>query len=199
MGYTQPHPAPSTMSGTWWAMVLRGIVAVLFGSAALLWPELTLLVLLACFGVYALIDGLLALVAGTRASEGRRWLLLAEGAIGFLVGLVVLFWPGQTAPVLVYAISAWAIFTGLLRVIMPVSFRRQIENAWLVGLGALSPCSSGSFWASCPGLAPSRWCGSSGSTRSSSASRWSCWVCSTGVIPRQTQAGSGKAGASEPL
>ncbi|HEX5847859.1 MAG TPA: HdeD family acid-resistance protein [Rubrobacter sp.] len=135
MGYTQPHPSPSTMSGTWWAMVLRGIVAVLFGSAALLWPELTLFVLLVCFGVYALIDGLLAIVAGIRASEGRRWLLLAEGAIGCLAGLVVLVWPGETALVLVYAISAWAIFTGLLKVIMAVSFRRQMEDVWLMGLG----------------------------------------------------------------
>jgi uncharacterized membrane protein HdeD (DUF308 family) len=96
---------------------------------------LTLFVLLVCFGVYALIDGLLAIVAGIRASEGRRWLLLAEGAIGCLAGLVVLVWPGETALVLVYVISAWAIFTGLLKVIMAVSFRRQIENAWLMGLG----------------------------------------------------------------
>ena len=30
----------------------------------------------------------------------------------------------------------WAtIFTGLLKVVMAVSFRRQIENGWLMGLG----------------------------------------------------------------
>lgn len=135
MGYTQPQPAQPTVSGTWWAMVLRGIVAVLFGLAALFWPGLTLFVLLVCFGVYALIDGLLAIVAGIRASEGRRWLLLAEGAIGVLAGLAVLFWPGGTALVLVYAISAWAILTGLLKVAMAILFRQQIENGWLMGLG----------------------------------------------------------------
>jgi uncharacterized membrane protein HdeD (DUF308 family) len=32
-------------------------------------------------------------------------------------------------------ISAWAIFTGLLKVVMAVSFRWQIENGWLMGLG----------------------------------------------------------------
>ena len=137
MGYTQPQPALPTMSGTWWAMVLRGIVAVLFGLAALFWPGLTLFVLLVCFGVYALVDGLLAIVAGIRASGGRRWLLLAEGTLGLLAGLVVLFWPGTTALVLVYAISAWAIFTGLLKVLMAVAFRREIENGWLMILGGL--------------------------------------------------------------
>jgi uncharacterized membrane protein HdeD (DUF308 family) len=52
-----------------------------------------------------------------------------------LAGLVVLFWPGETALVLVYVISAWPIFTGLLKVIMAISFRREIENWWLMGLG----------------------------------------------------------------
>ena len=135
MGYTQPQPALPMVSGNWWAMVLRGIAAVLFGLAALFWPGMTLLVLLVVFAVYALVDGLLAIVAGIRSPAGRRWLLLAEGALGLLAGLVVLFWPGTTALVLVYVISAWAIFTGLLKVVMAISFRRQIENGWLMGLG----------------------------------------------------------------
>jgi uncharacterized membrane protein HdeD (DUF308 family) len=152
MGYTQPQPALPTMSGTWWAMVfLRGIVAVLFGLTALFWPGLTLFVLLVCFGVYALVDGLLAIVAGIRASGGRRWLLLVEGTLGFLAGLVVLFWPGTTALVLVYVISAWAIFTGLLKVLMGVAFRRKIENGWLMILGGLLSVLFGIILGAMPG------------------------------------------------
>ncbi len=118
---------------------------MLFGLTALFWPGMTLLVLLVVFvALYALVDGLLAIVAGIRGPGGRRWLLLAESALSLLAGLVVLFWPGTTALVLVYVISAWAIFTGLLKVVMAISFRRQIENGWLMGLGGRSPCSSGS-------------------------------------------------------
>ncbi len=135
MGYAQPQPALPTASGNWGAMVLRGIAAVLFGLAALLWPGMTLLVLLVIFGAYALVDGLLAIVAGIRDTGGRGWLLLAEGALGLLAGLVVLFWAGQTALVLVYAISAWAIFAGLLKVVIAISFTRQVGNWWLMGLG----------------------------------------------------------------
>jgi len=139
------------MSGTWWAMVLRGIAAVLFGLAALFWPGLTLFVLLVYFGVYALVDGLLAIVAGIKASGGRRWLLLVEGAPGLLAGLVVLFWPGTTALVLVYVISAWAIFTGLLKVLMAVAFRREIENGWLMILGGLLSVLFGVILGAMPG------------------------------------------------
>jgi uncharacterized membrane protein HdeD (DUF308 family) len=137
MGYTQPQPALPMVSGNWWAMIFRGIAAALFGLAALFWPGMTLLVLLVIFAVYAIVDGLLAIVAGIRVSGGHRWLLLAEGTIGLLAGLVVLFWPGAAALVLVYVISAWAIFTGLLKVVMAISFRRQIENGWLMGLGGV--------------------------------------------------------------
>jgi len=127
------------LAGNWWALLLRGIAAVLFGLAALVWPGLTLFVLIVFFGAYALVDGILAIVAGIRGSEGSRWLLLAEGVLGVLAGLVAFFWPGMTALVLLFVISAWAIFTGLLKVVMAIAFGRKIENAWLMGLsGVLS-------------------------------------------------------------
>jgi uncharacterized membrane protein HdeD (DUF308 family) len=139
MSYTQPQPALPMLAGNWWALLLRGIAAVLFGLAALFWPGLTLFVLIVFFGAYALVDGVFAVVAGIRGSEGSRWLLLAEGVLGVLTGLVVFFWPGMTAMVLLFLISAWAIFTGLLKVVMAIAFRRRIENEWLMGLsGVLS-------------------------------------------------------------
>jgi len=48
--------------------------------------------------------------------------------LGVLAGLVAFFWPGMTALVLLFVISAWAIFTGLLKVVMAIAFRREIEN-----------------------------------------------------------------------
>src|SRR3712207_5115512 len=96
--------------------------------SALFWPGLTLFVLIVFFGAYALVDGILAIVAGIRGSEGSRWLHLAEGVLGVLAGLAVLFWPDMTALVLLFLISAWAIFTGLLKVAMAIAFRQNIEN-----------------------------------------------------------------------
>ncbi len=140
MSYTQPQPMLPTLAGNWWALLLRGIAAVLFGLAALFWPGQTLFVLIVFFGAYVLVDGILALVAGIRGSGGsRRWLLLAEGVLGVLAGLIAFLWPGMTALVLLYVIAAWAIFTGILKVVMAISLRRELENEWLMVVsGALS-------------------------------------------------------------
>ena len=151
MSYTQPQPALPMLAGTWWALLLRGIAALLFGLAALFWPGVTLLVLIVFFGAYAIVDGVLAIVAGIWGSEGSRWLLLAEGVLSVLAGLVVFFWPGMTALVLLFLISAWAILTGLLKVIMAIAFRRKVENAWLMGLSGVISVLFGVVLAVLPG------------------------------------------------
>ena len=153
MSYTQPQPALPMLAGNWWALLMRGIAAVLFGLAALAWPGVTLLVLIVIFGAYAMVDGVLAIVAGIWGSEGSRWLLLAEGVLGVLAGLVVFFWPGMTAMVLLFLISAWAILTGLLKVFMAIGFRRKVENAWLMGLSGVLSILFGVVLAVLPGAA----------------------------------------------
>jgi uncharacterized membrane protein HdeD (DUF308 family) len=140
------------LAGNWWALLLRGIAAVLFGLAAIFWPGLTLFVLVVFFGAYALVDGVFAIVAGIRGSGGRRWLLLAEGALGVLAGLVAFFYPGITALVLLYVIAFWAIFTGILKVVMAVSLRREVENEWLMVLSGVLSILFGGILAVLPGV-----------------------------------------------
>ena len=67
----QPQPMLSGMAGRmWWALLLRGIAAVIFGLAALFWPDETLWVLIVFFGAYALVAGVFAIVAGIADPAG---------------------------------------------------------------------------------------------------------------------------------
>jgi uncharacterized membrane protein HdeD (DUF308 family) len=152
MSYAEPQSVLPMVAGNWWALLLRGIAAVLFGLAALFWPGLTLFVLVIFFGAYALVDGIFAITAGIRGSGGRRWLLLAEGVLGVLAGLVAFFWPDITALVLLYVIAAWAIFTGILKVVLAISLRREIENEWLMILSGVLSVVFGVILAVLPGV-----------------------------------------------
>jgi uncharacterized membrane protein HdeD (DUF308 family) len=129
----------ATPARNWWAIVLRGICAVLFGVAAFAWPGLTLAVLVLLYGVYALVEGLLAVVW---ALFGRRagafpWGAFLAGLAGVVVGLLTFSWPGLTMVALLYLVAAWAIVRGIFEIVAAVHLRREIENEWLLGLSGL--------------------------------------------------------------
>jgi uncharacterized membrane protein HdeD (DUF308 family) len=124
----------------WWALALRGVFAVLFGLAAFLLPGITLAVLIGLFGAYALIDGILAIVAGVRAAERheRYGSLLWRGLCGIAVGLVAFLAPGITAVVLTLLVGVWAVITGVLEIVAAVHLHRA-HGEWLLMLnGVLS-------------------------------------------------------------
>src|SRR5512142_3336274 len=99
----------------WWLFALRGIAAIIFGVLALIVPGVTLFVLVAFFGAYALVDVILAVVHYLQHREENRrwWVLLLEGLAGVIVGILTFVWPGLTLFTLYYLIAIWALVTGV--------------------------------------------------------------------------------------
>jgi len=153
MSWAHPQPRTSDPARNWWALALRGLAAVLFGLAALFWPGLVLAVLIVLFGAYALVDGVLALIAAFRSSGrgARRGLLLIEGVIGILFGLIALLWPDLTALALLYLFALWVILGGIARIFMAIMLRREIENEWSIGLSGVLYVILGIFLILLPG------------------------------------------------
>jgi len=96
------------MSRNWWALLVRGIAAVLFGIAVILFPGIVLTTLVLLWGAYALVDGIFALVHGFQGRETNRnwWVTVLEGAVGVIAGILTFIWPGLTALVLLYCRTA---------------------------------------------------------------------------------------------
>jgi uncharacterized membrane protein HdeD (DUF308 family) len=140
--------------GNWWAILVRGFAAVIFGLLALFVPGLALATLIYLFAFYVLIDGIFNIVAATRRTqpEQRHWpALLIEGIFSVIAGVLALAWPGLTAVVLVYLIAFWAIATGAMEILVAVRFGRQLAHAWLLLIAGVFSIVFGAIIAGFPG------------------------------------------------
>jgi len=141
------------LARNWWVLALRGVFAIIFGILALIWPDLTLFVLITLFGAYALVDGIFAVIAGIR-SYGRNerwWAVLLEGVAGIILGVLTFLWPGTTALVLVYFIAAWALITGIFEIVAAIRLRKEIEGEWMLVLSGIVSILFGLFLVVAPG------------------------------------------------
>ncbi|WP_037357815.1 HdeD family acid-resistance protein [Amycolatopsis orientalis] len=124
-----------------WPLVLtRGILGVLFGVLALVWPGITVLALAFLFGIYVLIDAVGALLQAFRPGDGAHRIAYALlGVLGLIAGIMTLVWPGVTVLVLATLVGAWAVVTGIMEIAAAIRLRKQITGeAFLIVAGALS-------------------------------------------------------------
>ncbi|MDR3575384.1 MAG: HdeD family acid-resistance protein [Anaerolineaceae bacterium] len=133
------------MTHNWWLVVLRGLLAIVFAVLAFFSPVVAGLVLISLFGAYAFVDGIFAFAAGIthRHTNRRWWLLLIEGILGVLVGILVFYQPGVSALFLglfiTYWIAAWAVVTGVLEIAGAFMLRQEIRNeVWMIISGVIS-------------------------------------------------------------
>ena len=121
-------------------LALRGVAAILFGIATLIWPDVTLWALVVLWGIYALVDGSIAL-AGAITDKyllHRGWVAVA-GISGIAAGVLTFVWPEITALVLLYVIAAWALVNGFTLIGIAISERKRLTGEWVIALdGVLS-------------------------------------------------------------
>jgi len=127
------------MTRNWWTLIVRGILAILFGILVLLQPGIALTSLILLWGAYAIIDGVMGVFVAIRhrSDYPQWWVTLLEGIVGILAGVAAIIWPGLTALVMLFLIAGWAIMTGILEIIAAIQLRKEIEGEFWLGLGGL--------------------------------------------------------------
>src|SRR6266540_3029554 len=84
------RPMLHALTKCWWLLLLRGIAAIVFGVLAFIWPGLTLVTLVLLYGAFALVDGVLSLIAAFTGSAKPvpTWWLVIGGLAGIAVGVL---------------------------------------------------------------------------------------------------------------
>jgi uncharacterized membrane protein HdeD (DUF308 family) len=129
----------AALAQNWWAIAIRGVLAIVFGLIALVLPGATMLSLVLVFAAYALVDGIFAIVAAVRAArQHERWgMLVLEGIVNIITAAIAVFWPAITVVAFVLLVAAWAIVSGAL--LLAAAFRLSIDHGrWWLVLGGIA-------------------------------------------------------------
>ena len=116
------------------SMVLRivlGVVSILFGMLVLVWPGISLAILVIMVGIWAIIIGILQIVSSVRhraiPNSGWVWGIIG-GALSILFGILVLIWPGTGLVTIIWIIGIWAIVWGVTLIVLGVQLRKAAST-----------------------------------------------------------------------
>jgi uncharacterized membrane protein HdeD (DUF308 family) len=128
------------LAQNWWAVALRGVFAIVFSLVAFFVPGATLLSFVLFFSAYMLVDGVVGIVAAVRAArQNQRWgLLVLEGVVDILVGVIAFMWPGLTVVFFVTLMAFWSLITGVLMIVAAFKLHATYGRGWLIFSGIVS-------------------------------------------------------------
>ena len=128
------------LSSNWWAAAIRGVIAILVGTFAILAPAPTLVALLMIFAAYSFVDGVFAIVLAVRgARKHERWGWLAfNGVVSIAAAAVAVFFPGPTIVAFGILFAAWAIVSGSASLAAGLGLGKSHGRWWLIAGGIIT-------------------------------------------------------------
>jgi uncharacterized membrane protein HdeD (DUF308 family) len=94
---------------------VRGLLAIVLGAVCVIWPGITIGVVVALFAIYCFADAITQVVGLIWSSDsvGQRVLMIVLALIDVIAAVIAISYPGITAGVLVIIVGIWAIFGGI--------------------------------------------------------------------------------------
>jgi uncharacterized membrane protein HdeD (DUF308 family) len=118
----------------WGLLVLAGIVDIVAGLVAFVWPAITVLVFVFLLAVWAVVTGALLLGAAFRldAAHGRGWMALG-GVLSIVWGVLLFLAPAAGAVVLTWWLGAYSLLFGILLLVL--AFQLRARRGTVAGAG----------------------------------------------------------------
>lgn len=138
------NPVDTLANGAWGWVLLRGILAIVFGVIALISPAAAIEAIAIVFGAYALVDGVVAIVHSIRVRhEFPRWgWVLVQGILSAVAGLAALVLPGIVgafgALIVLWIIVVWNITQGAATIRSAAGAQSTRPKGWAIAGGIVS-------------------------------------------------------------
>jgi uncharacterized membrane protein HdeD (DUF308 family) len=132
----QPELTPNVIDRFrkyWWLFLIRGLLGIALGVFALIFPAATLWAFLLLIGAYLLVDGIATIAKAIQIfrSDRQWWVLLLEGILGVVVGILIFALPGISLVTLALLVGYWAFITGVLALVSAFRLRTHVKGEWL--------------------------------------------------------------------
>ncbi len=114
----------------WWVLLLAGLAGIVVGILTFLNPGITALVLLFYIAIWAIVTGVLQIVAAIRLRkviQGEFWMVLG-GLASVVFGVFVIARPGPGALAVLWFIGAYAIVIGAVLILFAFRARGFVKR-----------------------------------------------------------------------
>jgi len=128
--------------GLWWLVLIRGILFVLLGVAALLQPALAVIAFTFVFGIYAIVDGVMVVIAAIVARKeysGWGWLIV-QGVLTVIAGVLIVSLPAAAGLLGVFALLwflAISAFVGGIMELVQAAKVKGGSRGWAIAAGVI--------------------------------------------------------------
>jgi uncharacterized membrane protein HdeD (DUF308 family) len=119
----------------WWMFVLLGLICLVTGILAIVWPDITLLTLGILAGIYLIIAAVMEIVDAIVGPPGGRAISAILGALTLIAGLIVIRRPGESLLAIVIVLGVYLTAEGVIRIVR--AFDIHDGRGWAIGLGAI--------------------------------------------------------------
>lgn len=106
-------------------MIALGVLGIVAGLISVIWPQITVIVLLVIIAVWAIVAGVTQIAAAIRLRKVIRneWFLALSGAVALVLGVLLIVQPAEGAIALIVAIATFALAWGLVLIVLGFRLR----------------------------------------------------------------------------
>ena len=120
-----PPPGEPTIGSYWWLPFTAGVLTVIVGLIALIWPGPSLLFVGVLIGGWLVVWGALTLARGIGAAHsspvGVRIVLILLGLLGIVAGLVLIVRPEASVATVAFVLGFWWTLMGVLQIVRGIA------------------------------------------------------------------------------